>query len=303
MKNCKCIFCGGETKYIYKLNGYDILQCEKCFTSFVDKMPSDAELETYYKGFKFCINEDNKKKILKDDFRKWFSSFNLPHNAKMLDIGGGGGFFSLAFQKFGFGDATYIDLDPDSCKYAESQNISNVFNSDVSDLLAKDEQKFDFIYSRHLIEHLVNPIKIIDIAIDLLSDDGVFLLQFPNGLSYERLVDKDHYQNRQNLLVASNHLFSKFRIFRILHSNKTAFGLDPIRHLWAISPKGIYEYLKTKNVDFTIKTYGIDDKIYSPYFYEKKYSAKSLFRAIFSLFNGKCHLVVQIKKKKLSNFR
>lgn len=295
--NKKCIFCEGELKYIYDLNGYKIVQCQHCSTCTVAEMPSPSVLRDFYNGFGYFADDSCKAKIVNPDFADWFKSFNLPENAKMLDIGGGGGHFSSCFEHFGNGRATYIDLDTKACEYVKSTGIQDVINDDVCNLAQNVNQKFDFIYSRHVIEHLVDPLKIIDSAIELLSEEGVFVLQFPNGLSFERLLEKEYCRTRRHSLRYSNKNLSKYEIFKILHSNKAAADLDPVRHLWAISPKAISTYLKRKHksVKFTVKTYSLDDKIYSPYVNEEK-SLKSLFGKVLSLINGKAHVVVEIRK-------
>lgn len=301
-----CQLCGAEREFIYNLDGYRIEQCKFCKTVCVDNMPDDKTLKEYYKGFKYCIDEDNIDLIVNDDFKKWYESFKLPPNAKMLDIGGGNGYFSLAFEKFGFGEATYIDLDSEACRYVKKLGISAVINDDVKNLAANKTEKFDFIYSRHVIEHLPNPLSLIENAISLLSDDGVFVLQMPNGLSLERLIDFQDKENRIKSLMEANS-FSRLDVERILHSSKTAFDLAPPRHLWAFSKKGLKEYLAViPDIEFKIRTYSLRDKIYSPYMsrrYKHFFLAKlmkplkNILRVLYSMPAGGGHLVVEIRKK------
>lgn len=297
ISNTDCKFCKGQAKFSYKLNDYDIYTCKNCSTSFVQNMPSIEELSKYYDGFSYCINENNKNLLLQQEFNEWLSSYGLPDNAKMLDIGGGGGYFSNAFEHFGFGLATYIDLDPQACNYVkENLNIHKVINANVCELQKHTDERYDFIYCRHLIEHLTDPLPLIDAAINLLNDNGVFVLQFPNGISIERLAYKPYYKNRRKQFIESNSM-SKHKAFRLLHSRKTGFGLDPLRHLWAISPKGIRSYLSNKkDIEFNIFTASITDKIYSPYFPNEGVSKckRALYRAI----GGGAHLVCEIRKKK-----
>ena len=303
----KCLLCGGESEFIYSLDGYAIIQCKNCKTSRVQSMPNEDTLNNYYNGFKYSINEENKEIILNEIFNKWYKSLNLPPNAKMLDIGGGNGYFSLAFEHFGYGKATYIDLDPQACKYVESLGINSVINDNVNNLANFTNEKFDFIYARHVIEHLTDPLPLIDSAINLLSDNGTFILQLPNGLSQERLTEKKYYNNIKTRLKKDN-IFSNFKIFKIMHSNKIAADLAPPRHLWAFSSNGLKKYLsKNKNIKFKIKTYSIMDKVYSPFMGQNKYETyfikkifkpiKNILRFLYSIPAGKTHLVFEIKKE------
>lgn len=304
----ECILCSHKSEFIYSLKNYRILQCQGCKTCFVEEMPTNEELKEFYNGFKYCINEENKKLIINKKFEKWFKSFNLPQNAKMLDIGGGNGYFSLAFETFGIGKATYIDLDPTACKYVETLGINRVINDDVKNLANHSNEKYDFIYSRHVIEHLPNPLVLIDEPIKLLSDDGVFVLQLPNGMSLERLTDFNHKKQRIGMLRESNN-FTEKEIEKILHSSKTAFDLVPPRHLWAFSIKGLKEYLsKNDSIEFEITTESIMDEVYSPFMGQQRFSnfklkkvikpIKDFMRTIFSIPYGRAHIVVKIKKRK-----
>ena len=306
MKN-ECILCSSAGEFIYNLKGYRIIQCKNCKTCFVEKMPSDKELKEFYNGFKYCINENNKRLIINNNFKKWYKSFNLPKDAKMLDIGGVNGYFSLAFEKLGFGKATYIDLDPQACEYVKTLGISSVINDDVKNL-SEHTDRYDFIYSRHVIEHLTNPISLIENAIKLLSDDGVFVLQMPNGMSLERLTDLRNKKERIKLLKNDND-FSNKEVEKILYSSKTAFDLVPPRHLWAFSIQGIKTYLsKNKNIEFKIETKSIMDEVYSPFMGQQYFKSnlikkilkpiKNLLRFIHSLPYGRAHIVVKIRKRK-----
>lgn len=296
----KCSFCNSTNQvYIYDMHGYDIYQCENCLNIYVANMPSQEMLDEFYDGFLFCADEKNKEIVTQDCFKNWFDGFNLKSNAKMLDIGGGGGFFSYAFEYFSKGEATYIDLDPQACNFArEKMKLKNVINADIANLADITKDKYDFIYCRHVIEHLINPAEFITNAINLLSDGGVFILQCPNGLSYERIIEKDHRNNRIQILKNSNNL-SKIDAWKILLSNKTAFGLEPIKHLWAFSPKALKLFLsQNNNINFKINKFSIYDDVYSPWMI-KKNNLKILFqRTILFRILGGAHLVCTIRKNK-----
>jgi hypothetical protein len=95
----KCKFCNSDAKFIYNMSGYTIFQCEKCYTSFVLNMPNDEEIKKFYSGFNFCTDKNRKYIFENEIFANWFKSFKLKENAKMLDIGGGGGFFRMLSKK------------------------------------------------------------------------------------------------------------------------------------------------------------------------------------------------------------
>ena len=297
----KCLFCDGERAEIYTLNGYHSAQCKNCLTVGVEEEISPEELSKFYSGFAFSSSLRKKKLVIKPAIKQWLESLNLPQNPKMLDIGGGGGFFSYAFEHFCFGESFYIDLDDTACDFAKnSLNLKNVINDDVKNIKNYYEDGFDFIYCRHVIEHLINPVELIDTAIDLLSENGVFVLQFPNGISYENIGYPERIKNYGKKRRKSNN-WSLLKTIKSVCSPQIAHGLDPLRHLWAISEKGVREYLKHRNdIEIQVKTAPLSDEVYSPYHLIK--TPLSKFRTFivnntFAKINGGMHLVFFIRKK------
>ncbi|MEI0799462.1 class I SAM-dependent methyltransferase [Brachyspira intermedia] len=292
----KCNFCNGNMEFIYKLDNYDIVQCNNCYTSKVYNMPTDEELKKYYSGFTFQCNENIKNILTKNYFYDWYKSFNLPENAKMLDIGGGGGGFSYAFEYFNIGKSTYLDLDDKACEFAKNiMGIKNILNMDISNIDIKD--KYDFIYCRHVIEHLKEPEKLINYACQLISKNGVFILHFPNGLSLERFGYKNIINSKVERLMKSNN-FSYMKAYKYLLSNKFCHGLDPINHLWSITSKAISIYLD--KLGYKIKYALLDDKIYSPYFNyssnKEKIRAKLINMSLTKIYGG-AHLIFIISNR------
>lgn len=297
----KCKFCNSDTEFIYNMSQYKIFQCKKCYTAFTLDMPSDEELKKFYSGFNFCVDKNRKHIFENENFGNWFKSFNLKENAKMLDIGGGGGFFSYAFNKFKIGESYYIDLDDEACDFANKElGIKNIINDDVKNLKNLTNQKFNFIYARHLIEHLKNPTEFIDECIKLLDTSGVCILQFPNALSYEYLGYPELLKRRAQIIYHSENNFSKLDTVFTLCSKKIAHGIDPIRHLWAITEEGISLYLRKKMVHFEIRTASLTHPVYSPY-----YQRKNIYDKIRSFIvnntlvkiHGGTHLIVIIRRR------
>ena len=267
-----CCFCNGEMKFIYKIGQYDIVQCKRCYTAKVLNMPSEEELKKFYSGYTFQCNENIKNLLTKDIFKKWFESFKLTKDALMLDIGGGGGGFSYAFEFFKMGKSFYIDLDNKACDFAKNiMGIKNILNMDISKI--DMDEKFDFIYCRHVIEHLKEPYKLIEKACSLISNEGVFVLHFPNGLSLERFGYKDIIKNKVEKIAKSNNI-GYFKSYKLLLSKKFCHGLDPINHLWAITSKGMQNYLNRLGYKYEIKYANLDNNIYSPYFYYQSMSER-----------------------------
>jgi 2-polyprenyl-3-methyl-5-hydroxy-6-metoxy-1,4-benzoquinol methylase len=272
-----CSFCGGELIHIYNMNGYKINQCKNCYTSIASPLPSDVELIDFYNGFLVALNILKLQNYLSSFIKKWLESYKLPVKSNFLDLGGGGGFISYAFEYFGFGDGYYLDIDKQSCDFARNElKLKHVVNQDIKAFTTDD--KFDLIFCRHVLEHLKDPFSIIKNSLNLLKENGTLVLIFPNGLSYEYIGHPRLMKSRIVKLLKSNN-WNIIKILRIVFSRKIAHGIDPIRHLWAISDIGIDIWLKTnvENITFKIKYANIDDKVYSPHYFARNRFQKPTF--------------------------
>lgn len=262
-----CEFCGHPTERSYSLDNYDIVYCDACQSSGVSRKPKEEEIIEYYQGFSFETVVANYNKVRTKVIELWMRKLVKSPNARMLDVGGGGGFFAKAFEDFGLGKSTYIDLDQAACEFATDQmKLTNVFCDTVENLKSHvGDQTYDFIYLRHVVEHLTNPTEMIHTCASYLSENGVLIIQCPNGRSKEGLLFPSYWwkflkkvksENRWTLAQATSFSLSK----------KYGWGLDPIRHLWAISDKGLLAVFENEakfKVSTTSKS--LTDPVYSPY--------------------------------------
>lgn len=265
-------------------------------------MPSEEEIKSYYSGFSFETSIANYSKIKTSSIFGWMSSFGLPEQAKMLDVGGGGGFFAKAFEEFGFGESHYIDIDDKACQFArEELSLSNVFQMSVEEyMVATPDYKYDFIYCRHVIEHLRNPAEFIVSCSNLLSSGGVFIVQCPNALSKEGLLFPVRWKYFFHKVAISNG-WSNLRAFIFSLTGRYGWGLDPIRHLWAVSEFAIPKLLENdERFTVSVSSASLADPVFSPYHPvggRKARLRNRIVRMIFGKYLKGVHLVVTIRRK------
>ncbi|MGB2879828.1 MAG: class I SAM-dependent methyltransferase [Candidatus Omnitrophota bacterium] len=267
-----CAFCGGECFYRYGMEKYKIWQCQRCRTGCVNPMPEKNELIRYYEGFSPHLDMTWLYHI-ESSAQRLFSYFELypGNNFKMLDIGGGGGFYSKAFEDYNYGKSTYVDLDPKSCAFAREQlKLERVFNCDAMDIKTYADKKFDFIYCRHVIEHLVDPVAFLDKVMDYLAEDGKFVVQIPNGNSLEYLAYPDSTIKKTIDSICNTNNFSKIQVLWIMLSKGMLHAIDPPRHLWAITKEGIKRWAKKGNITYDIYFFHLGDPAFSPYYEKEK---------------------------------
>lgn len=145
-KTSTCEFCGGKHKHRYNMDEFKILQSDNCGTGKASPPPAPEMLSTFYHNFLGKMNPSA--------YAKYKNSCAIMHpeiglktncNLSMLDFGGGGGFFSKSFEDLEYGNSTYVDLDPESCKFARDElNLEKVITTNDTDFLSKHKHTYDF---------------------------------------------------------------------------------------------------------------------------------------------------------------
>ena len=149
------------------------------------------------------------------DVYQWCKSLNMrDKNAKILDIGCGGGEILKRLEVLGFTDLTGSD------PFIEK----DVYLSDNLRLLKKDivelEGKYDIIMLHHCLEHIDNHAEVLVQLDNLLAENGQILIRIP---------------------VYSKPLFDKYGVDLVT--------LDPPRHLFIHSLESITRILEKQGFD------------------------------------------------------
>ena len=149
------------------------------------------------------------------DVYKWCKSMNMNNkNAKILDIGSGGGEILKRFEVLGFTDLT--GSDPFIEKDVYLSDHLRLLKKDISEL----EGKYDIIMLHHCLEHMDNHAEVLNQLNNLLADNGRLLIRIP---------------------VYSKQLFEKYGVDLVT--------LDPPRHLYVHSSKSIATLLKNQGFE------------------------------------------------------
>ena len=271
-----------------------------CGTGQIEPKPSFNYLKRFYDNFLFSAKVKNMERVL-FSAKQLFPMISLipTMDLEMLDIGGGGGFYSRAFEELGYGNSTYIDLDFQACGFAKRLGVKNVLHGDATQI-DYGRKKFNFIMCRHLVEHLIDPPSFVCNILNLLSKNGILLLICPNGNSLEYLAYPKFIRKRLNIIYRSNNFSKQQVIFKIIFGYML-HGIDPPRHLWAITKEGILSLFEHEQYNVTIQSFPLTHLAYSPY-----YSERSIMDKIYSCIGtkitakirGGTHLVAIIKSKK-----
>lgn len=184
---------------------YDAIRCSTCEFIHVIPLPSDSELEEYYKNIFYDTFKPNYIKSHEKDIEWWnsvykdrmqlFNKYLKNEETKsILDIGSGPGFFLKYFKENGW---NVLGVEPSSTA-AEFSNLElgvEVINQPI-DKIDSSVGKFDIIYSNQTFEHLKEPIKTLSFLKSLLKENGLIYLCVANEFNpIQEIVWKEFNEN------------------------------------------------------------------------------------------------------------
>lgn len=189
----KCACCGSDKNELITTKGQfnitlKMVMCNDCGFVFLNPRKSKEEYINFYTNeydkyyrpsiinFKGKTDNDTLGNVIKNRI------FNdLPYCRDILEIGSGSGFNLISLREK-FPNANYYAIEPSesSRNILERNNISVVSNDADSDW-NKNNQKYDLIIMRHVLEHMMDPITVLKKIADSLSENGLFYVAVPNA--------------------------------------------------------------------------------------------------------------------------
>ncbi|MDH7476625.1 MAG: class I SAM-dependent methyltransferase [Microgenomates group bacterium] len=179
----------------YKIDRFHYFFCQICQSLFLYPLPKEEELISFYKKkYRQEVACQNQKRLYQraEIILKKLKKLN-PSGTTLLDIGSGYGFFLDQAKKFGL---KTLGVEPSNylAECAKKKFALNIVNLDFETYFAKNpNQKFDFITLIHVIEHLINPKKILEKISRLLKPNGILYIETPNLDSHLFWREKKDY--------------------------------------------------------------------------------------------------------------
>lgn len=200
MKNC--IICNSSSIKIVepKYPGYEvgtffeIFNCYECNSSFIDQsmldktiyekiysFPDLIQYDRYYRYAVEVLSKSNPLRYLSQTESVYYNVYKnvKDKNQKILEVGCGYGYLTYALNKTG-NNAVGIDISTKAIEFAKQHFGNSYLNISVEEFAAKYDEKYDMIISTEVIEHLENPVLLLEQLKGLLADNGKILLTTPN---------------------------------------------------------------------------------------------------------------------------
>lgn len=92
-----------------------------------------------------------------------------------MEVGASSGAF-IHLANCEFDSVVAVEPDPQSCQYIKSKGIQAYSSID----LIPTDQKYDLIVLFHVLEHIAEPVALLDKMVTYLTDKGSILIEVPN---------------------------------------------------------------------------------------------------------------------------
>ncbi|MEO0896094.1 MAG: class I SAM-dependent methyltransferase [Bacteroidota bacterium] len=224
LEEVSCVICHSTDLHHYQVKGQfaiplNLSLCKNCGLSFLSPRWTKKrylqyyahEYDEHYRPAEVANSRTddpaNFKRYGTIDQRLKSKGFPMDSIKNLLDVGSGEGNILTYFQQH-YPELAYFAIEPsEECiQILEGKGVNVLSNDADADWEKGNEGKFDFIIMRHVLEHFMNPLTVLEKVQHVLSDKGMLYLAVPNALHlkapfYERWLRVVHtyYFNRISL--------------------------------------------------------------------------------------------------------
>lgn len=237
----------------YEVKGKKVIECTECGFFHLYPLPTEVELETFYKELYWQseANKNSKTEIRGVDsymcgeevleikeYKEIYDSVEkllgkTGEAKRMLDVGCGPSSL-LSFFKLKNYEVFFIEPSEESVEIQKKRGIEGLLtgfeNVDFNSL-----GQFDFINISFVLEHLRNPIELIQNLKKCLKPNGVLRIAVPNDFSKSHKTYMDKYEGSPEWVCYPDHInyFNFNSLKKTMENNKykelyrsTSFPLD-----------------------------------------------------------------------------
>ena len=208
-RNKICPLCGSpDRKVLFSRFEINILQCQVCSVGYSEEFPVDSA-EIYSASEYLPIaktdylqNVSYRKERFGKERLEIIGKFldKSPDQARLLDIGCGTGWFIQCAEDVGY-IAVGQEIGKDLAEFARETTGVQIFSTPITDL--PPIATYDVVTMFDVLEHLPNPLEVLQHVLKLLNPGGVLLFFVPNLDSIGFKVLRD----QSTLCMPVEHLF------------------------------------------------------------------------------------------------
>jgi len=182
-----CHVCGRviTDELVYAQKGeWSYLQCSACGLVLLHPVPDQEMLGSYYNDSYEVKFDDYIKGVRRrspktlDELKKYF-----PSRGRLLEVGCSYGGFLDEARRDGW-EVTGIELSETAARHARDQLGLKVFSGRLDNQLEQLTEPFDVLALFHVIEHVPDPVQLLEQCRRLTKHNGLLILKTPNVASF-----------------------------------------------------------------------------------------------------------------------
>lgn len=286
--------------YLLKNNqkGYTYVKCTECGLVFMNPHPSLQEIINYYpdeyEPYRVSHSRIANLLSLHSSWKRYRFIKPYKNSGKLLDIGCSTGTFLNYLKHKGGWDVYGVEMNENAAKIGLEKGINIKIGH--FEQVEFDPQSFDVVTLWDVLEHMYDPITVLNKIHQLLKPGGILVIRVPNMDSIDAKIFKKYWAG----LDAPRHLyvFTKFTLHKLLfQSNFSVLSTSTNIGAYTTFILSIRFLLTAKQTpDYLSST--LMRILYSPL-------ARMLFVLPFSLTSKACigPLMVTIARKEVKNDR
>ena len=207
---------------------YKISKCEKSGLIYSSEILPEKILKTLYKESKVTFNKYSK--IIAEDYWNPLSKFTkyLNTESKILEIGSSNGFFLEKLYDEGFKNVYGCEPSAEAIEMTNEKIKKNCYCGFFNESAFPDNY-FDLICIFQTLDHLEDPIKMMEICYRKLKPNGLIyiIVHNTNALQYKLFKDKSpiidiehiYLFNKKNIVTAIEKAgFENMKVFNVKNS-------------------------------------------------------------------------------------
>ena len=189
----ECLVCGQELKLKFKNKEFYYYTCPSCGFLSTFPLPESTSLEKYYsrrfEDSNYLLALQHMKyyigvyKGFVENLKHRLHSYGLSlHGLKILDIGCFTGELIGLLKEKG-ADVYGVELQEKAVEIANKKLPGRIFKTDIFNNNFP-QMKFDVVTLIGVIEHVIDPIKLLRRSVEILNPGGILMLQTPDSNSF-----------------------------------------------------------------------------------------------------------------------
>jgi 2-polyprenyl-3-methyl-5-hydroxy-6-metoxy-1,4-benzoquinol methylase len=230
---------------------YDVVSCTKCGFTYAD---TDADQQIYDSYYKILSKYEDKNST-----GGGYTDFDLKRNtetvkeiersfpdkhAKIIDIGCANGGILKILNERGYLNLKGFDPSKKCVENVKNHGISCIQGSifDANKIL--HNQKFDYVILSHVIEHIYDLKRALNICFELLNETGQLYIEVPDAAFYADYYvipyyyfDSEHINHFDAISLSNMGITTRFKIKNIGHKTITISQTQLYPALFAIFEK------------------------------------------------------------------